>query len=88
MTFEVDPPDEPCPDCGSTHHRSCSSREVAMSLLRFLCVVEGWAQVHDPRAQPYFDANAIRWEDQVGGRLAFHPQRFDAVRKSQEGVPE
>jgi hypothetical protein len=23
MIFEIDPPDEPCPDCGSTHHRSC-----------------------------------------------------------------
>jgi hypothetical protein len=23
MTFEMEPPDEPCPDCGSTHHRAC-----------------------------------------------------------------
>jgi hypothetical protein len=23
MSFEIDPPDEPCPDCGSTHHRQC-----------------------------------------------------------------
>lgn len=25
-TFEIDPPDEPCPDCGSTHHRACDGR--------------------------------------------------------------
>jgi hypothetical protein len=25
MNFEIDPPDEPCPDCGSVHHRSCWS---------------------------------------------------------------
>lgn len=23
IPFEIDPPDEPCPDCGSGHHRSC-----------------------------------------------------------------
>ena len=23
MAFEIDPQDEPCPDCGSGHHRSC-----------------------------------------------------------------
>lgn len=23
MTFEIEPPDEPCPDCGSAHHRAC-----------------------------------------------------------------
>ena len=25
MTFEMEPPDEPCPDCGSTHHRACTN---------------------------------------------------------------
>ena len=23
MSFEIDPPDEPCPDCGSGSHREC-----------------------------------------------------------------
>jgi hypothetical protein len=23
MSFEINPPDEPCPDCGSPHHREC-----------------------------------------------------------------
>ena len=23
MSFEMEPSDEPCPDCGSTQHRSC-----------------------------------------------------------------
>lgn len=23
MTFAMEPADEPCPDCGSTHHRTC-----------------------------------------------------------------
>ena len=23
MNFEIDPPDEPCPDCGSSRHRQC-----------------------------------------------------------------
>jgi hypothetical protein len=23
MSFEIDPPDEPCPDCGSSSHRAC-----------------------------------------------------------------
>ncbi len=25
MTFEMEPPDEPCPDCGSTQHRACDN---------------------------------------------------------------
>lgn len=29
MTFEIDPPDEPCPDCGSVHHRECDAAQVA-----------------------------------------------------------
>lgn len=28
MTFEIDPPDEPCPDCGSIHHRTCRVDEA------------------------------------------------------------
>jgi hypothetical protein len=31
MTFEIDPP-EPCPDCGSTHHRSCTMSGVGPEL--------------------------------------------------------
>jgi transposase-like protein len=28
--FEIDPPDEPCPDCGSTKHRACHACETPL----------------------------------------------------------
>ena len=58
--------------------------EQARSLLKFLFVVTEWANADDPRAKPYFDADAVRWTENEGERhLAFHPQRFDAVMKAQ-----
>jgi hypothetical protein len=62
-------------------------RGRGMALLRFLITVEDWAKENNPRAQPYFDADAVRWMDANEVRserhLAFHPQRFDAVMKAQ-----
>ena len=59
--------------------------DQAMSLLRFLITVEDWAKDDDPRAQPYFDGDAVRWmEDEAGNHhLTFHPERFDEVMKQQ-----
>jgi hypothetical protein len=59
-------------------------RDRGMTLLRFLVTVENWAKDNDPRAKPYFEADAVRWMDDEGSRhLAFHPQRFDVVMKAQ-----
>jgi len=61
--------------------------DQAMSLLQFLVTVEDWAKNNDPRAQPYFDADTVRWmgdmDDTEDRHLAFHPQRFDEVMKRQ-----
>ena len=34
MNFELDPPDEPCPDCGSVHHRACRKQQSAQERVR------------------------------------------------------
>jgi hypothetical protein len=49
----------------------------AARLLQHLVMVEEWAKANDPRARPYFDADAVQWRED--GHLAFHATRFILV---------
>lgn len=59
--------------------------ERAARLLEFILTVEEWAKAADPRAQPYFDANAVRWRDD--GHLSFHATRFISVMLRVKAIP-
>jgi len=62
-----------------------STSDRAMRLLEFLATVEEWAKAGDPRARPYFDADAIQWKDD--GQLAFHQTRFILVVMREGAIP-
>lgn len=53
--------------------REMSNPETAMDLLRFMVTVEKWVKTGDPRAEPFLEVDAVRYQN---GELVFHKDRF------------
>jgi hypothetical protein len=57
MSFEMEPSDEPCPDCGSTQHRSCMKILMTVGDLPYSIAPKVWFTGLD-----YRDCVPERWE--------------------------